>query len=170
MAKKKKTGKEEFSINFKLSKELKNKISDLAQKENKTTSNYLRSHLESFVDGTLFEVEQRYDQEQKFMFSEEFMQLIVWMYSKRKQKECEESEFELNEYIDTLKKINYEFPYSIKNDFEKVLQDVLKVRNDSSMIKKFTFPKNGDNELNFNFKRFENSLLKGETEKSFIKV
>lgn len=170
MAKKKRTEKEDLSINFKLSKELKSKIIDLAKKDGKTISNYLRGHFENFIDGSLFEEEFTFDQEQKFMFSEEFMQLIIWMYSKRKQKECEETEFELNGYIDTLKKINYEFPYSIKKDFEKVLQDVLKVRNETGLIKKFTFSKKEEDELSFSFKRFENYLLKGETEKSYIGV
>ena len=170
MAKKVKIINEDPSINFRLTEELKNKISELAQAENKTTSNYLRDHLESFVDGTLFENELNLDRKREFIFSEEFMQLIVWMYSKRSNKECTEEEFELEDYIKTLKKIEYEFSYAIRIDFEKVLLDVLRVKNDRSMIKKFTFTKKLNEELGFDFKRFENYILKGESEKSFIKV
>ena len=170
MAKKTRIINEDPSINFRLSEELKNKISELAQTENKTTSNYLRDHLESFVDGTLFEKELNLDRKREFIFSEEFMQLIVWMYSKRSNKECIEEVFELEDYINTLKKVNHEFPYGIRIDFEKVLLDVLRVKNDRSMIKKFTFTKKLNEELGFDFKRFENYILKGEGEKSFIKV
>ena len=104
MAKKKRIINEDPSINFRLPEVLKKKIKELAQKENKTVSKYLVGHLEGFIDGSLFEEEFTFEQEQKFMFSEEFMQLIVWMYSKRKRKECDETEYELNVYIDTLKR------------------------------------------------------------------
>jgi len=168
MAKKKKIGKEEFSINFKLSEELKKKIKELAQGENKTVSKYLINHFESFIDGSLFEDELDLENGIKFKFSEEFMQLIVWMYSKRVNLKCEEKRFELREFVTTLKRINNIFPAEIEAEFDKVLQNVIGVINKPSSNGEFTFARSGDD--GFNFKGFENYLLKGERERIVINV
>lgn len=170
MAKKKRIVNEDPSINFRLSKVLKRKIKELAQGENITISKYLINHFENFIDGSLFENELDLENGIKFKFSEEFMQLIVWMYSKRVNEVCEEERFELCQYIDTLKKINNKFPAEIEQDFDKVLQDVLRVKNDPSLIKKFNFINEENEGIGFNFKRWENYILKGELERSVIYI
>lgn len=167
MAKNRKIVKEEVSINFKLPQELKDKIKELAQGQNKTASKYIRDHFESYINGSLLEDELNIVDDKKFIFSEEFMQLIVWMYSKRVNEVCVEERFELSRYVDVLKKIDNKFPYEIEQDFDKVLQDVIRVKNDRSAVKKFNFINVG---LGLNFKRWENYILKGELERSVIYI
>ena len=106
-AKRKKIENDSPSINFKLPEDLKQRIRKEASDANKTVSNYLREHFEEFMDGSLYEKEMvTYDKE-TFINSTAFIQLIVWMYSKRSNNNCESSRTQLNGYVSTLKKINH---------------------------------------------------------------
>ncbi len=175
MGKKNRIVNNDPSINFRLPKELKQKINREAGLNNLTVSNYVRNLLESYYDGELFEEEIFEYRRHEFIKSIEFLRLVVWMYSKRNDKKCTSSNDKLDGYIRTLKNAQDHLPTKIVEEFDKVLQDVLRVKTiKSDYFKQFEFTKANDDLKKFNFLVFEeyifNILQNLEQTKDFIIV
>ena len=165
MAKKNKISNELPSINFKLSKELKQWLTEQASDENLTVSNFLRQNLTSLMDGdSILEDKDAYH-EGILIGSQSFLNLMVWMYTKRVENKCKIDNEKLGEYIDTLKKIRNVFPKDIEIEFEKVLMDTLKVRSKKSEFERvFKFSRlylSSRDHNTVNFERIEHYLLVG---------
>jgi len=154
MKKKKKINNDDPSINFRLSEELKKWVAEQAENQNRTVSNYLRDHLEEFMNGDL------YGYKEDFKNSTEFIKLIIWMYSKRDEKNCTTTMNQLDNYIRTLKKIGEEFPDYLEVEFDKVLFDVIRVRNEKpEYYKEFIFSNKSNTQTGFDYNKLENHLL-----------
>ena len=147
MAKKKKISNELPSINFKLSKELKQWITEEAYDENLTISNFLRKELTATMNGDSITVDKKGYYGYKLVGSPKFLNLMVWMYSKKNDKNCKIDNQKLGVYINTLKEIINIFPEVVESEFEKVLLDTLKVKS-----------KKSDYERTFKFSRDHTSL------------
>lgn len=172
MAKKKKISNELSSINFKLSKELKQWLIEQASDENLTVSNFLRQNLTSLMDGdSILEDKDAYH-ERILIGSQRFLSLMIWMYTKRVDKNCKIDNYKLGQYINTLKEIRNIFPKEIEAEFEKVLLDALKVRSkksESERVFKFGrdyLPSRDHNTVNF--ERIEHYLLVGRRNVIYI--
>lgn len=159
MAKKYKIKNEDPSINFRLPEELKVGIYKRASLENKTVSNFLRDHLTEFMDGSLYATEIAYLENHSFVNSTEFLQLVIWMFSKRFDKKCKSSNEKLSQYIQTIKNINGNLPDDLIIEFDKVLVDLIKVRKDSGSYRTFDFTEKYYSGDNFNYELLENYLL-----------
>ena len=172
MAKKVKIVNEDPSINFRLPEQLKREIYKRAAVENKTVANYLREHLTEFMDGSLFEKEVSHFQNHDFINSTEFLQLIVWMYTKREDKKCTSDNDQLDGYLETIKRISLNLPNDLVPEFNKVLFDILRVKNkDKEFEKIFKFSKKSDVKSGFNYERLEQYLLyELEVERNIIFV
>ena len=165
MAKKKKSGNELPSINFKLPQELKQWITEQACDEDLTVSNFLRKEMIASMNGDRITVDREEYYEQSLIGSQRFLNLMIWMYTKRVENKCKINNARLGEYIDTLKEIRNIFPKDIEVEFEKVLLDTLKVRSKKSEYERvFKF---GREYLSFrdhntvNFEQIEHYLLVG---------
>jgi hypothetical protein len=174
MVKKKKIGNEMPSINFKLSLELKQWILEEAENEKLSVSNFIRKELTSQMKGDSISVDKEMYYEQTLVGSPRFLNLMVWMYRKRSERDCEIDNKKLGEYIDTLKEISNVFPKEIEVEFEKVLLAALKVRSKSSTherVFKFGREYNDTNDHNtVNFELIENYLLVERNKPVVIKV
>ena len=163
MAKKKKISNELPSINFKLSRELKQWITEQASDENLTVSNFLRKELTATMNGDSITVDKDEYYEQSLVGSHRFLSLMIWMYTKRVENKCKIDNNKLGKYIDTLKEIRNIFPKDIEVEFEKVLLDTLKVRSkksESDRVFKFGRDYHSLRDHNtVNFERIENYLL-----------
>ena len=172
MAKKKKISNELPSINFKLSKELKQWITEQAQNENLTVSNFLRKELTATMNGDIIPVDKDEHYEQILIGSQRFLSLMIWMYTKKVENKCKIDNNKLGQYIDTLKEIRKIFPKEIEVEFEKVLLDTLKVRSKKSEFERvFKFgrdylPSRDHNTVNF--ERIEHYLLVGRRNVIYI--
>ena len=152
MQKKKKIENNDPSINFRLSKGLKQRINKEAGINNLTVSNYIRNLLDSYYDGELFEEEMFEYRRYEFIQSTEFIKLIVWMYSKRNDRKCTSTNNELDGHISTLKNTEMNLPSHLVTEFDKVLQDLLRIKNikSSYATKQFNFSSSfNDNEFNY---------------------
>lgn len=129
MHKKNKIVNNDPSINFRLPKKLKQRINKEAGINNLTVSNYIRNLLESYYDGELFEEEMFKYQRYEFIQSTDFIKLAVWMYSKRNDRKCTSTSDELDGYIRTLKNMEGYLQSHLVTEFDKVLQDLLRVKN-----------------------------------------
>lgn len=174
MAKKKKISNELPSINFKLSQELKQWITEQASDENLTISNFLRKELTATMNGDSITVDKDEYYEHKLVGSSSFLNLMVWMYTKRVENKCKIDNNKLGEYIDTLKKIRNVFPKEIEVEFEKVLLDTLKVRSKKSEFERvFKFSRlylSSRDHNTVNFERIENYLLVERDKPIVIKI
>lgn len=139
MAKKQKIKNEDPSINFRLPEELKEKIYKEASIKNKTISNYLRDHLQEFIDGSLYAREISYYRDNSFINSTEFLQLITWVLVKRSNSQCYASNEQLDQYIQTIKKMDFSIPDNIVKQFDYVLVDLIRVRNETGNDRSFYF-------------------------------
>lgn len=153
---------EDSSINFRLSPELRKWIVTEAISENKTVSNYLRDHLISFMDGTLYEEQVGWYRDRTLVNSTEFLQLIGFIFSKRKNKECVSTDDQLDCYIKTIKKMEMqEIPNNLMEEFDKVLVDLIRVKKaDKRYISpSFKFCETSYTNPGFNYEMLENYLL-----------
>lgn len=150
MHKKNKIVNNDPSINFRLPKKLKQRINKEAGQNNLTVSNYIRNLLESYYDGELFEEEMFAYRRYEFIQSTEFIKLAVWMYSKRNDRKYTSENDELDGYIRTLKKVEGYLPSHLVTEFDKVLQDLLSVKNKDSSYLQFDFCyEHGNNKFNY---------------------
>jgi len=149
-----------YSINLKLPEELKRQVKEKANIKEQTVSKYIRELLSSYLDGTLCLSQEAMNQRKEFINSTEFLQLIVWMYTIRKEKKFKETPEELDGYIRTLKKIDQHLPREIVMEFDKVLSDVLRVKGEPSRYpKEYKFAVSYSSTPEFNFNLLENYLL-----------
>lgn len=151
------------SVNLKLSEELKQKINSRANLKNQTVSKYLRELLTIYFDGTLCVGEIEKSKKKEFINSTEFLQLIVWMYSKREIREFRESDKDLDGYVNTLKRISTYFSDTLVLEFDKVLMDILRVKNEESKYSKdYRFVNGYSSSPKFNFQLFEEFIFRYE--------
>ncbi|WP_452218390.1 ribbon-helix-helix protein, CopG family [Lacinutrix undariae] len=148
------------SINLKLSEELKRRIKEKSDFEGLTVSKYIRELLSNYLDGTLCVEEKEVVKEDTFFTSIDFLQLIVWMYSKRNKNSFQETEEDLDRYIRILKKIEMHLPKNLSIEFDKVLLDILRVKNEKSKYSKnYEFARSYSSSPEFNFMLLEAYLL-----------
>jgi predicted DNA-binding protein len=170
MAKKKIIKNDDKSINFRLSKDLKRTIEDKAESKNITTSAYIRDLLERIHNGDYCYKEHVKEKINSFLFSREFMQLMIWIYSKKENKNMIEEDNELDNYIKTLKKVGGHIPRHLDREFDKVLYDVIKVRGEKHH-NYFSFHSySSGNTTTFNLEEVEKFLLSDESINFFINV
>lgn len=159
MAKKQKIKNEDPSINFRLPEGLKQQIHRKASKKNKTVSNYLRDHLQEFIDGSLYAREISYYQDNSFINSTEFLQLTTWVLVKRENPKCFASNEQLDAYIQTIKRMDYSIPDIIVKQFDHVLADLIRVRNEAGNDRLFYFCGIIGLESKFNYNLLVNFVL-----------
>jgi hypothetical protein len=160
MAKKVKIINEDPSINFRIAEELKYRIHKEAALKNETVSTYLRDLLTEFFDGRLYEKEMAIYEDQKFINSTGFMQLVIWMYRKKTEKKCTSTARQLDDYIQTLKSINLQLPLNLREEFDIVLLDVLRVKNEEyEHNKEYKFGNTSYSNKGFNYEKLEHYLL-----------
>lgn len=161
MAKKQRIKNEDPSINFRLSPELKKWIFNEAISENKTVSNYLRDHLTSFMDGSLYEKNVSWYQDKEFINSTSFLQLVSFVFSKRKNSTCVSTDDQLDWHIRTIKKLDLEFPKELVIEFDKVLVDLIRVKKENSTYSsaRFKFCEDSYSNPIFNYELLEDYLL-----------
>jgi len=160
MAKKQKIVNEDPSINFRIPQELKNRIHKEAALKNETVSTYLRDLLTEFLDGRLFENEIAFYEDKSFINSTGFLQLVIWMYRKKTEKKCTSTARQLEDYIQTLKSINMQLPLSLREEFDIVLFDVLRVKNEEyEHNKEYKFGNTSYPYKGFNYEKLEHYLL-----------
>ncbi|WP_223034871.1 hypothetical protein [Hanstruepera marina] len=158
------------SINFRLPKELKASIEEKAQEKNQTSSAYLRDLLESVLNGDYCYKEQVKDRVESFLYSKEFLQLMIWIYRKKEIGELEIEKNELDRYIKTLKNIDGHLPQKITREFDKVLKDVIDLRDDNSYASrsKFEFHAASREYQKFNLKSVEEYFLDERMQQVFL--
>ena len=135
MAKKIKIRNEDPKINFRLPEKLKLEIHKQASLVNKTVSNYLRDHLTKYLDGTLYQKEIDFLEDHQFVNSTEFLQLVTWMYRKRKDNYFRSDNEQLDKYIYTIKNIQHHLPIDLIQEFDKVLVCLLNVPSGNRILK-----------------------------------
>lgn len=158
---KKSLRKEDPSINFRLPKELRTRILKEADFHNMTVSEYLRQHMETYLNGDLYREKLEYYENNAFINSTEFLQLVVWMCKKRKEEDFDELDKKhQDKYINTIMKISDNLPKNLKDEFEKVLVDLIRVKNDTSYYNTYKFADfSRSDSTYFNFKKLEEYLL-----------
>ena len=167
MSKKQPIKKDETTINFRISKELKAKIETKAEERNLKTSAYMRDLLESVHNGDYCHKEEVASKINSFLFSKEFMQLLVWIYTKKEIMKRTEDDAELDRYVRTLKQIDGHLPESLVKEFDKVLSDIIRVQQESSESYSFHWYILEDKKK-FNRVKVEKFLLSNFSIKMFI--
>ena len=119
------------SINLRISKVLKQTIQDAAENKNITISKYIRELLEDIYSGDYCKKEVVKSKITHFLYSKEFMQLMIWIYKKKSDNKIREDDYNLNKYIKTLKQIDGHLPSKLVIEFDKILKDLLFVKNQS---------------------------------------
>jgi len=162
MAKKQRIKNEDPSINFRLSPDLKKWITSEAISENKTVSNYLRDHLTSFMDGSLYAENVSWYQDKEFINSTSFLQLVAFVFSKRNNSTCVSTDDQMDWHIKTIKQLDRELPKELVIEFDKVLVDLMRVKKEkksySTITIRFKFCKDSYSTV-FNYDLLENYLL-----------
>ena len=158
------------SINLRLPQELKDKIQGEASKKNLTVSKYVRELLETIYSGDYCRKEVIGDKVESFLFSKDFLQLVVWMNSKRTNKKKTETKEELERYISTLKRVDEHLPVNLVCEFDKVLQDLIKLRNDESKLylPSYNFVDSYSEKEKFDFDALEEFLLNDNALSQFV--
>lgn len=152
--------KGQASINLKLSEDLKKRTEEKADLKQQTVSKYIRELLSNYFDGTLCKDDIARNARKEFMNSIAFIQLIVWMYSKRKSAKFQEEPADLEKYIGTLKNTSNYLPNDLVLEFDKVLFDLIRVTNEESKYaKEYKFANGYSSTPQFNFELLENYLL-----------
>ncbi|MEH6537839.1 MAG: hypothetical protein V7719_15665 [Psychroserpens sp.] len=169
MTNKKSITDEDATLNFRIPKVLKATIIAKAEKENITSSKYLRDLLEAVHNGSYCHLEKLKSEREEFLFSMEFLQLIVWIYKKRENNKREVEKNDLERYVKTLKRTEKYLPESLVREFDKVLNNLLLVR----VVKgydgdHFDFPKYHSNDKKFNYEKVEKFLLNENVMEVFI--
>jgi hypothetical protein len=169
MSNKKSITAEDATLNFRIPKVLKDKIITEAEKENITSSKYLRDLLEAVHNGSYCNHERLKLERENFLFSREFLQLIVWIYRKRENNKREVDKNELEGYIKTLKGTESYLPKSLVHEFDKVLNNLLLVRVGAGYDgDHFDFYKSYNDDKKFNYEKVEKFLLNGNVLEDFI--
>ncbi|MFL0354761.1 hypothetical protein [Xanthomarina sp. GH4-25] len=159
MAKKQPIKNDDATINFRISKELKAEIEKKAVEKNVTTSAYLRELLEKVHNGDYCHHEVIKSRIYEFLFSREFLQLMIWIYSKKINSDKAEGEEELNNYVKTLKRIEGHLPNDLVREFDKVLFDIYRIRDDK-YNKYYSFHSySSDGSRTFSLEKVEKFLL-----------
>lgn len=159
MAKKKKLDNSDPSINLRLPKELKDQLNEKAFRNSQTVSGYVRNLLSDYLTGELYKKEIEFYKNTSFITSIEFIQLIVWMYEKKKSHKCEkEDEKVLSNHISTLKKVEGNVPDELSKEFDGVLTDLLNVKKDTDIVKFFRFCNYETYSPGFSYEKLENYL------------
>ena len=157
------------SLNFRVSKGLKATIVANAAKEKITSSKYLRNLLEAVHNGSYCHQYEVKTKREEFLFSKDFLRLMVWIYRKRENKKREVEKSSLDRYIMTLKRTDDCLPKSLVSEFDKVLKSLLIVRDsvgyDGDV---FDFPKSYSNDKKFNYEKVEKFLLDENVLEIFI--
>jgi hypothetical protein len=162
MSKKKKIINSDPSVNFRIPIELKEQLNREAIIKNQTVSTYLRELLTAFFGGKLFEDELSIYEKQEFINSTEFIQLIVWMYSVRKDSKCNLSDFLFERYISTIKRLDGNLPPILVDEFDKVLEDLLKLKKSKFSSNRFQFCESSSIYNGFDFDKLEKYLLEDQ--------
>jgi hypothetical protein len=149
---------EDPSINFKLPQELRAQVEKEAKLANSTVSNYLRNHLADFYSGNLYDNKFSFNLSHDVINSAEFLQLLVWIFSKRRNEKCIATNDQLNRYIRTIKKLEGILPDSLVIEFDKVLMDLIRVQSDTSSSRVFIFC-GQSTAPRFDYEKLENFVL-----------
>lgn len=151
------------SINLKLPDELKAKLKSVAELKQQTVSKYMRELLSNYFDGSLCKGDVVKNERKTFINSTEFLKLIVWMYSIKRSKTYKQTQTDLDNYIETLKKIAQHFPNNLVKEFDKVLFDLIRVTNENSEYSKdYKFADGYNSTPEFNFEILEKYLFEFE--------
>ncbi|OMP31627.1 hypothetical protein [Mangrovimonas sp. DI 80] len=156
-----KSDTDDQSVTFRIPRALKNKINQRAEMKGVRLSEYLRELLTSVVEDRVCQGERERIKElenQTFLSSKEFMQLLVWMYSKREaQKYNKETDY-LDDHIKTLKQVGDHVPVDLSKEFDKVLKSLLSIDRDNS-YSTYDFIKGYGEKEKFDFEKLEKFLL-----------
>jgi hypothetical protein len=160
---------EDATLNFRIPKVLKATIISKAQQENMTSSKYLRNLLEAVHNGSYCHQDKLKSERVDFLFSKEFLQLIVWIYRKQVNNRREVEKSFLERYIKTLKRTENCLPKSIIFEFDKVLKSLLIVRDSGGYDGNvFDFPSSYSSDKKFNYEKVEKFLLEENVFEVFI--
>ncbi|MGY0393343.1 hypothetical protein ACW5R3_12395 [Bizionia sp. KMM 8389] len=171
MTKTKSVETEDTSINFRLPRELKTIIKNKAQENKKTTSNYVRDLLERIHNGDYCHKQNVENKIKSFLFSKEFLQLLIWISKKNRDSKCVEDVLELNGYVKTLKRVDGNLPSILVGEFDKVLNSVLILRSDElRKLKKYEFINSIQESKKFNFEKIDDFFLNNSKFKEFIEM
>jgi hypothetical protein len=169
MDKKKPVKNDDTTINFRIPKVLKAKIEEKAEEKNVTTSAYVRDLLESVHNGDYCHHEVVKSRINEFLFSKEFMQLMIWIYTKKTDNSKTEHNDELERYIKTLKQVEGHMPNDLVKEFDKVLIDIIKMQDEKNPFVKYSFHSSStDGRKTFNKDKVEKFLLNNLRLKMFI--
>lgn len=132
--KKDKIESEEVSINFRISQDLKKEIVRQAKDQNITVSKYLRSLLEEIHDGSYCDAMDDRNERDRFVYSTEFIALIIWIYSihRNQIRQERDTDAQLDIYIKTLKRADAFVPSKLNSELDKVLIDLYRIKKVSS--------------------------------------
>ena len=160
MAKQKRIKNEDPSINLRLPQDLKDQLNEIAIKKNQTVSKFVRNLIGEYLSGELYDEEISFYKQHHFITSLEFMQLVIWIYGKRNSDEyLKEEESILPNIINTLKKTGEHLPSEIAEEFEKVLFDILRIKNESDSVVFYMFTESFDHPPTFDYEKVENYLV-----------
>ena len=150
-------------VTLRMPVELKSEIQERAKKKGLTLSMYVREVMTEVVEGTICKVEKdriKQLEDKEFLRSREFMQLIVWMYTKRQKKEYDKDRDHLDDHIKTLKQVGDYVPKPLSVEFDKVLKSLLSIDRENR-YSTYAFIGTGYNPTNeFDFETLEEFLLK----------
>ena len=167
--KKKRIANEDPSINFRVSKTLKDSIEAEALKRNMTTSKYLREVLTRVHEGTYCEEELEKRKRESFLFSKEFMQLVIWMYRSRSDKKVKENKEQMEHYIAVLKRAGEYFDKALNDEFDKVLANLIQFsKKEPRDYSTYGFIDSYDKNEKFNFGVLEQVFLDNERLESIL--
>ena len=97
-----------------------------------------------------------------------FCNQLFGCIAKKTEKECTSTARQIDDYIQTLKSINLQLPLSLREEFDIVLFDVLRVKNEiQSFNKEYKFGNTSYLYKGFNYEKLEHSLLK-EVENYYV--
>ncbi|WCO02288.1 hypothetical protein [Psychroserpens ponticola] len=169
MTNKKSITDEDATLNFRVPKSLKATIVAKAEIEKITSSKYLRNLLESVHNGSYCHLDKLKSEREDFLFSKEFLQLIVWIYRKRENNSREVDKNDLDSYVKTLKRTENFLPKNLVFELDKVLNNLLVVRVSKGYDgDRFDFPKNYSDDKKFNYEKVEKFLLDENILEAFI--
>lgn len=118
-------------LNVRISQDLKDKLANLSNEKNVSISNIIRKALNDCfcsseeVSNDVFEQDNLYH-------SNEFIFLVTWIFEKVNRNEDTYSKIQLLILKNTVIKVIHEesFPYALRQEFEKVLADLVQYIND----------------------------------------
>lgn len=153
---------EDVSINFRIPKDLKIEITRQANDQNITLSNYLRTLLSDVHDGKYCEeIDERIEAE-GFVYSKEFISLVIWIYSKSRNQSIEETDSVqlIDNFIRIIKRADGYLPSILILELDKVLIDLYRVKNlENYERREFKFTDAYSKGSDFNFTVLENFFL-----------